>query len=1072
MRQQKTLYCSIILILTLLTGAGAQSKKFFHITSKDGLSQNNVYAFCLDHRGFMWIGTRDGLNKYDGYNITVYKYSAGDTNTISNNFIRVVFQDSKNRLWVGTSDGGLNQYNFINDKFSRHILPGNSISNIVEDARGDLWIATADAGLLRFKPDSGTVTSYTYDPYNASSISSSSLRALEIDKEGYLWLGFWGAGGLNRFDPQTAEVVKYSASNSGLSSDYIRDIYIDHHGIVWIGTDGGGLCRFDPGNNSFETFRHQCKKNSISHNVVTAITEGFDGNLWIGTENGGINILDRGRNIFKIYKNNPSDFFSLNNNSVYALYSSPHAVWAGTYTGGVNFTTSTSNIFQYYNSKLYEKNSLSHNSVLCFYEDNEGIIWIGTDGGGLNRFDPRCNSFRAYLYNENDISSISSDYVVSLLEKSESEIWVGTYGGGMNVFNKKTGKFKRYYNPLDPGENSVNKHVWAMDYDTAGNLWVGSCIGGLYQCDINGNIVKRFFHEPNNPNSLIHDHISDIKTDKNNFIWVGTDNSGLDRFDIETGTFKHYRHDPQNPSSLVNDNIMCLYVDEDNNVWIGTNAGISLYDRKNDNFINYTDSIGFKNVFIVGIIKHSKNFLWISTQGGLYKLDLTNRNLVTFDESYGLQGNEFNRRSYYQTNAGLMLFGGSTGFSMFNPDSIRIPEPELSHYLTGFYLHNIPSVQAGIDIHPNELKQISLKHRQNYFTFDFVAIAYSLSDKIDYSYKLSGFDSDWVVAGKKHSATYTNLPPGKYEFWVQSKFNQNLYKPEKLIVIAIMPPFWKRPLFIFLMAVLLILALFAYIKYRERRLILAKHKLELLVAERTESIEKQKSELESLNKTKDKLFSIIAHDLRNPFNVLLGFTELMYNRIGKWDNKKIAETIGLINASAQRIYTLLENLLAWAKSQNTSFRYKPTMVKLLPLVKDNIALFSTLTETKKISVECDIENNFEVYADIDMLNTIVRNLLSNAIKFSDNEGQISIIAYQKPGNCFIEVSDKGVGIPDDKASLIFSNAFESTAGTDNEKGTGLGLFICREFMEKHHGKIYYKSIPGKGTTFYLEFPEA
>lgn len=1057
----------------------AQSKKFFHLSSKDGLSQNNVYAICEDYRGFIWIGTRDGLNKYDGYNITVYKHDPLDSTTISNNFIRVIFSDSKNRLWIGSSDGGLNLYNFehnkftqyTNDKNSNKYIPGNNIGNIQEDSEGNLWVGTIDAGLFMFNPDKNIIKSYQHSDTTKNAISNNSVRALSIDKEGFVWIGFWGPGGLNRIDPKTSQVTKYTTSNSGLSSNYVREIHIDSDNILWIGTDGGGMNKFNPRTQVFEKFQHEKQiSGSLSHNVVSRIIEGFDGEIWIGTENGGLSIFNPKTKKFLNYLNTPSDATSISNNSIYALYKTENTIWIGSYSGGVDVYFKENNLFSHSKYDILNKNSLSNNSVLCFTEDDDGNIWIGTDGGGLNKFDPKTGKYSHIRNIAGKANSLSSDHIVDLLYTSDKKIWVGTWGGGISIYDPLKNTFSQAYRKISDEIKSKYKNSWCLVEDSKGLVWVGTYYGGLLAINKQGEIIHRF--ETQTDGSYISQNdIAFLTLDPSEkYLWIGTDADGLNRLDLSDFTFTYFKNNPKNPNSLINNNIVCMVFDSDNLLWIGTSNGLSCLNTTSGNFRNYTVENGLASDFITGIVEDSDKNLWLSTKKGVSRLKTETGNIINFDIHQGLQDYEFNRGAFLQTKKGHILFGGIMGYNIFNPKEIIDNDPAPPIYLTAFYLHNTPSELHGIATHPNELKEIKLKYKQNYLTFEYAALAFDISSKIEYKYKLTGVDPGWVLAQKKRSATYTNIKPGKYEFWVCTVYNNVEQEPVKLISITIIPPFWKRPVFIASLIVLLLIIGLLFIQYRERRLVQAKRKLEILVAERTNSIEKQKTELELLNKTKDKLFSIIAHDLRNPFNIILGFTELMYNRIGNWDEKKITETIGMINASARRIYNLLENLLAWANSQNANFTFKPVVFKLLPLAEDSLDLFSTLLVSKNLLAECTIDKDLEIKADVEMLRTIFRNLISNAIKFSRYNGMIKISASRLNNSIVIEVVDNGVGIPEDRAEILFSNTFETTVGTDNEKGTGLGLYICHEFMEKHKGKIYYKSTCDVGTTFFLEFP--
>ncbi len=1087
--------CFLALLISIIAhpqiiSAQDPDLKFKHITTRDGLSQNTVSCIFQDSRGFMWFGTQDGLGKYDGHSFTNYHHQTDDTTSILGTSIFSIIEDTHGNLWIGT-ERGLNMFDRSRNIFVRYehdpndssSLSGNEVRAVFEDSRGDMWVGSTGGDLNRFDRENRKFIRYQHDKNDSERLSEDVFSIYE-DSRNNLWIGT-SNGDFSLFDRDAKVFIPVHYRNKKLSNHEIWNITGDSEGNIWISTYRSGLYVMHYSGKGDPEIKHYVNdvndEGSISSNNIFTVFEDSQGRIWIGTENEGLNLYDRVNGKFIRFRSDPFDERSLNNNSIWSIYEDLTGnIWIGTYAGGINLFTRYSDNFGHYKHIPGKENSLSHNSVTSFCEDSRGNIWIGTDGGGIDLFDRVTGTFVNYNMKN---SNLGSDAVLSIFEDSRGNLWVGTWGGGLNLFDRRSRTFRAY---TAENSNLCSNQIFSILEDQRGVLWTGSFYGGLSSFDQKSSSFMNYTPA----NSLISDNqIRMILEDSYGILWV-CGASGLNAFDPEAETFTLYAHDEHNKNSLSQGFVYSILEAADSTLWVGTSGGLNKFDRHLKTFTGYHIQDGLPSEVIKGIQEDDQGMIWLSTNAGLSMLNPETGIFKNYDHSDGLQDDEFYQCSSYKSSNGEIYFGGVNGFNVFHPLEIQSNPFIPPVVITDFQIFNKPvsiGDQSPLKTVISEAEQITLSYKQMVFSFDFTALNYISSDKNQYAYKLEGFDPEWNFIGTNHSASYTNLDPGEYTFMVKASNNDNVWNEEGTSVkIIITPPFWKTlgfKIIAILFAVMLILLVF-YIRFRQ--IIIRNKNLNKLVTERTkeinekntilqeqtEELKSQRDELNNTNTVKDKLFSIISHDLRSPFNTLKGFIELIKLKYDGYSDHEIKEMIGIISDSADNVYNLLDNLLNWSRSQRGKLKLHPQMTDLVALINNKIELLNFQALHKNILIEFDSKSEIILLeVDPDLMNVVIQNLLTNAIKFTPSGGKIEVNCEIDNNHLIAFVRDNGIGISNEDAEKLFNpNVHFSTSGTENEKGIGLGMLICKDFIDIHHGKIWVESELGKGSTFFIKLP--
>ena len=1101
MKNFRFLLCVVLLTCYFFAYPQKHHLKFDHISLEQGLSQSNVLSIRQDSQGFMWFGTRDGLNKYDGYSFKLFKNDPHDPKSIRNNFVMDIVTAKNGDLWVATLGGGISRYDHDKENFTNYVHNPkniNSISNdvvhsILEDEFQNIWIGS-EGGLDVLDAATNKFTHFANDPNNVNSLSDSYVRNIFEDSHHNIWIGTLN-GGINLFNrkSKTFTHFQHSAGNSkSVAGNNIYTMFEDSRQRLWIGTDGAGLDFFDYKNNTFFHYKHdENKAGSLSANSVYALNEDAENNLWVGTENGGLSILNQATGLFTTYKNDEIDKQSLINNSIYTIYKdTKNNMWLGTFAGGVELANRDKIKFTHYNHMML-KNSLSDNHVLSIIEDSKKNIWIGTDGGGLNLFDPQKSNFTHLRHKKNDNQSICGDYVLSLCEDSKGNIWIGTWANGITVYNPSKNTYRHFKN--EPANNaSLNSNnAWKIFEDKDKNIWVGTFGGGL---DLLNSDHKSFTHYNFKKNCA--DGISSINPvsvfdDDEGRLWVCTDGGGLNRFDKKTKIFTRFLHDDKS-NSISNNSVSSVLQASDKNLWIGTRAGLNKYDKKNNRFTVYTIADGLPDNIIFGILEDDKKNLWISTNKGISCFNLITKVFKNFGVSDGLQSNEFKTQAACKTSSGIMFFGGNNGFNQFFPDSVRSIAFEPPLVITNFQIFN-KNVPVAIDKNDpspllksiTETKTITLPYSDAVFSFEFATLNYTASEKKRYTYKLEGFDKDWNEAGSARMATYTNLNPGKYLFKVKGLNNEGNWSANVTCInITIKPPLWLTWWFKLLCFLAVTGSVIGFYFIRINAVRAQKAKLQLQVNEQTRQLvisthqekkarreaeqaniatEIANQELKIKNKELEQFAYVASHDLQEPLRTTTGFVNLLQQQYqGKLD-EKADKYLNYISDAANRMKVLIKDLLDFSRiGTNVELKKIDCNIIMTNLLAD---IFAAIQESK-----ADIQYSElpVIYGSSTEIKLLFQNLVINAIKFrrKDIAPEIKISAVQSGDYWTFTIKDNGIGIEAKNSEKIF-DIFQRLHTRTEYEGSGIGLSHCKKIVELNHGKIWFESRSGEGTTFYF-----
>ncbi len=849
-----------------------------------------------------------------------------------------------------------------------------------------------------------------------------------------------------------------------MSEVYFTDIVEDREGNLWFGSNNGLYCMKGNPDDAITNLIHYAYdpeyKNSLSINSIKSLYVDRSDNLWIGTENGGLNLFDRANNRFWHYEKDDYDPKSLNNESIQTIYQDRIGnLWIGTFTGGLNIAMGNRDAIISYQNLPGAPFSLSHNTVTCFLEDYNDQAWVGTDGGGLNLFNVLTNRFTRFTM---DNSALSSNAILCILRDSNNQIWFGTWAGGLVHYNTKTRSFTSI---TTVNSDIQDNNIYAVSEGDNNDLWLGSFEHGLIHYQIKEN---KFYHYTPQNSGLLNKMIIKIKKYSKGRLLIGT-TSGFQIFYPDENRFLTYLSNPDNVKSLSYPTTTDILPQNDSTIWIGTRDGLNRFNPNTETFVRYFKKDGLPVSSIKGLVIDDMGFLWVTTGNGVCRFDIKHDKFKTFTRADGLQGNEFSERSILKTKKSALLMGGTSGFNIIYPEKItenkNIPEV----LITDFKLFN-ESVEPGSKNSPlikniTETKNLVLSYRQSVMTFSFTVMDFTAPEKNHYAYKMESFDKDWNYSDNKREATYTNLNPGNYIFRVKGSNNDGIWNDiGTSISITILPPWWSTLWFRLIIVSIIILIFATVFISRVRQLKKQKILLEKLVEIKT-------SELRDLNVSKDKFFSIIAHDLKNPFQTIIGFSDMQKEELKAGDFGEVDHYAGMINTSAVQTLRLLENLLEWANSQRGKISFNPSYINLSELFHDEFFMLNERATEKNIELLKSFDDNLTIVADKNMIKTILRNLISNAIKFTSKNGKVEIKAIIEDGQVVISVSDNGIGMTKETIAKLFRlDANLSTRGTENEKGTGLGLFLCREFIEKHNGKIIVESEKDKGSLFKIVFP--
>lgn len=1081
----------IVFISPIFLYAQIQNARFEHLTINDGLSQGSVKCILRDKIGFMWFGTQDGLNRYDGYSFKVNKNEINDSTTISSNNITCIGENNNGDLWIGTSNG-LNKFCRKKNNFKQFyidkLLKENNYSNwihsiLIPDAKDYIWFSTREA-LFKLNIKTNKIDKY-FPPY-AKLGPDDYVISIFAFEENLLFLGMLN-GDVFSFDTRTNVFTKiffkkklYSSSIRAVSS-----FAKDNNNNLWIGTHDG-LFKYDIKTKESEEYYHNPNNsNSLAGNLITSIVY-HDNFLWIAASGFGLDRFDIKNKTFTNFKNDQSNPYSLNLDVLLSLYLDESGIlWIGTNGNGVDKLNPYLNNFTFFTQT---EEGLSIKSIRTFYEDNKGNLWVG-GYNGINKLDRDRRSYSYIKHSPYKEFTLSNAAVYVIAEDKDDPykyLWIGTEGSGLNKLDMITNLI--YRDPLGDfwNKDQIGKGIYSLLDDGEGNLWIGNNKG----LDIINKKTRKWRHfeyEPSNPESISPQAVSVIYKDREDRFWIGTDQGGICLVDRSNFKFKRYSFNQDNSKSISNNFIKCIYQDSKKRLWIGTNGGgLNLFEKTTESFIKFTSKDGLPNDVVYGIVEDYDRNLWLSTNNGISKFDPEKKSFTNYDVRDGLQSNEFNTNAYYKDKKGNIYFGGINGFNVITPSSFHINSNPPNIVFTNFELFNktvdIDKEVNGRVLLENsieETRSIELNYDENVFSIEFTALDFISPLKSKYSYYMDGFDKRWTEPSENRKVTYTNLYPGRYVFKVKGTNNDGVWsiRPIELEII-IVPPFWQTWWFItiFVLVFFAILVIFYFIRINEIKK--QKDVLEKEVKARTSDLAqlnqellKSKNELIELNQSKDKFFSIFAHDLRGPFSGVLGLSEILVEDIDELNKEEIKDLSFDINQILHEQFILLENLLGLSRLQLNKFQFEPERINLSEIATRVYRFLLNNAKSKKITMEIYVPENIYVSGNSTMLISIIQNLVSNAIKFTNEEGNVKISASAKENTAEVILEDTGVGMNEETLNKLFkTNVLISTDGTAKEKGSGLGLLLVNEFVTRMGGTVQVESQLSKGSKFIVTLP--
>ncbi len=816
----------------------AETTPFFqHLGIEDGLSSESVTTICQDRLGFMWFGTIDGLNRYDGYSMKLYPWHPGEPDTLSYNMVSCSLVDGTGTLWVGTNFGGLSRYRQKSGTFVRYYSASGpqdtfsppTILTLYEDRAGTLWIGS-ERGMDRYDRKTDRMFRYRHDPQDPHSLSHNYVTAITGDSEGNLWIGT--RDGLNRMDTATGTFTRFHhgpAQPGGLADNYISSLAFGKKGLLWIGLVRGGVDRWDIKTGRF----HHFGPGITLPTTVTALLRDKKGNMWIGSGNNGLFVFDPESGGWSNFRHNPLNPSGISFDAVSSLYEDRTGlVWIGTPGGGVNFVNPNKPRFYRFPDASSHTGVLSSKIVTSFCEDDNGMLWLGTTGGGLNKLDRRSGTVEVFRPKPQNLPLPPCSNIFSLLPGGEGYLWLGTAGDGLIRFHPGTGAVKAYTDETEPGRPGVlaRSYITFIIKDRDGFLWLSLQGGrkGLSRFDPKTETFTDYQKDLVNPSGFQTTAVTALFLDSRGTLWIGGVLNGLSRWHRDGNTFSRFHMLEKTTIGPVSYEITSIGEDLSGRLWAGTTGGGGLYcfDPTTERFTaSYTTEDGLPGNSIYGILTDGAGYIWLSTNRGISRLNLETRYFKNFDLSAGLQGYSFYQGSYYKSKMGELFFGGRNGFNAIRPEAVKwnvTPPPVAFTYLRHFPLPGKvgrPSYGKVEDISTSE--RLSFPYSRDTRAFEFAALDYANPSKNRYKYKLEGFQEGWSFLGRKRTVTYNNLPPGTYVLRVAASNNDGVWNENGTsLVLEITPLFWQTWWFRLFCVAVLGLVVYAWHRGRMKHLAL------------------------------------------------------------------------------------------------------------------------------------------------------------------------------------------------------------------------------------------------------------
>ena len=1046
----------ITLINTIKIDAYQENIQFNNITIDDGLTQATCEVLFQDSDGFIWIGTNDGLNRYNGYNFKTYKYSEEDKQSIANNYILGIKEDKDKNIWVATING-LSKINSKNDSITNYYdfeekgnLSDYNIAEILITDDNKIIVGTAK-GLNIYDE---TKDGFYRVLENKEDMTSQNIYSLDQDEHGDIWVGTYN--GLNKIDIKNNTVTKFysDTDENTLSENTIYKVYCDKQGYVWVGTFNSGVNKINIKTNEITRYSNiENDDTSLPGNYVRNILRDSNGVVWVCTDN-GLAKYNEEKETFTSYKHDLGNRYSLLNNAVYSIIEDKMGlIWVGTYEG-ISIFNPNNNI-EYYSNNPYGENSLSGRTIHGIYEDINGYTWIGTNNKGLNILDRSTNEI-TYI-SKND--GLSNDTINSITGKDDF-VWVGT-NGGLNKIDINTKKIKTY----NLKEGLIDSKVKSLLLDSKGNLWIGSPSGVVILNTENDEImdVTNILYYNTESNDT---YVSAIHEDRNGNYWIGRRiDGGLIKIDAKTETVTHYSKKTNSKTSISSNSIKTITSDYNGDIWIGTDYGLNRLNKKTNLFTQYTEIDGLPNNTIYGILEDDNKNIWVSTNNGISKLEVSKNKFLNYNITDGLQSNEFNGDAAFKNANGELFFGGINGLNVIDPDEI--------HQFTNKDQKVVFEEFEVEDKIYKDINNIKLKCSDNSIEIKFFYPDFKDSKNLTYFYKIEGLDKEWNSTYNNH-IIYKNLMFGKYIFKIKALNHDGTMSEESSVVFTIKPPIYLS-VWAFIMYGLFIILFIRHNRTKVKR-------LDKLVNDRTIQLKdemiKNKSLFDkvlNLERSKNNYFINLSHELRTPLNVISTTQQLileLIKREDKIEKERLKYHTEVMQKNTKRLLNLINNIIDTSKIEHGSYEMNMKMNDIVYIVEETALALKDYVESKSIQliIDPDVEEKM-IECDRYEIERCMVNLISNARKFTPEGGSIRVTIEDLDEKVLIKVVDTGIGIPKKYQDTIFNRFTQVVDSTSEQKGgSGLGLTITRSIIEMHKGKIYLKSEENKGSTFTIILP--
>jgi signal transduction histidine kinase/ligand-binding sensor domain-containing protein/DNA-binding response OmpR family regulator len=1057
-------YCFYISLFTLLFSAkaGAQENINSYLTIDNGLVNNEITTIKQDKYGFLWFGTRGGLNKYDGYNLKLLRNKPNSTNNLSSQAIETMFA-GKDGLWIGTKTGGLNKYDFLSDRIYNYPLPNVigvvDIFSLYESTNGNVYIGSSK-GIYYFNYQ--TKKFRLVDKYIANGIVA--------DGNGGIWVA--STDGLRNYNASNKLVYQ---TKFGFNLITLTSIAVNKSkNIIYLGTWGEGLIVFNYKDKSYKSLLNDPKNdNSLSNNNTYRVLLDKSGSLWVGTWGGGLNQFNTQTQNFKRYVLSSADNLNYINKVVLSIEQDRSGViWFGT-EGGVYRINTQKKQFNNITYQFNKPNSLLNTNIISILKDSNKALWVGTKDGGLEY---SVDDAKTFIKVNLPFSNIANTRINTIYQNG-NKLWVGS-NDGLFIINglKPTDKINHYVPSKEELKLTGNK-ITCIIKDVLGAIWLGTQEKGLLRVlgyDKTGKPLVKIYPLSEKKGQIQSERITSMFNDKVGRLWIGTFN-GLHLYNRNKDNFTNFKHDINDALSISNSIVLSITQDYLNNIWVGTPNGLNKLIEKENNisFKNYFANDNFPNDYVHAILPDKKSKIWISTNKGIASFNVITNKFNNYDIGDGLLSNAFSENAAFADPSGVMYFGGIKGITYFHPDSIKINKILPPVYFTNILVNNIP-IGVGEEIEGSipltkalfATKSITLNYKQDLLSLTFAALDYHSSDKNQYTYRLRGFNDDWVNAGRRRNVTYTNLPAGNYVLEVKASNSDNIWNEKGAeLNISILPPPWKT-----WWAKLIYISVFLFLLWLSRYIGLNRLRLENKLDIANISLKREKE----VTEIKSKLFTNISHEFRTPLTLMVGPLDDL-SRVENL-NFGVRKTVLKVQDQTKRLLNLVNQLLDFQKAESGKLTLFATNSNIVSFSKEIFYSFKNEAQRRNIKFQFNASNNtINLSFDKEKMTIVLYNLLSNALKFSNDGGIVNLnineINEQNISYCEIIVKDTGKGINENEKEKIFDRFYQvAKAEAGKFAGTGIGLAFTKDLLLLHNGKITVDSEPLQGSSFRILLP--